>query len=100
MPQFTVNDIETTATNIPGSEGIAIANDGRIFISAEDGWIYLIVPNGEVSQYVKLPGRPLGIAVDRLENLYICDWEAHGVYKVAPNKDVSLFADSDGIHKM
>lgn len=100
MQPISVSDIETIATNIPGAEGIAIANNGRIFIGAEDGWIYLISPNGEVSQYVKLPGRPLGIAIDRQENLYVCDWEAHGIYKVTASGDVSLFADSDGIHKM
>src|SRR4030095_11767489 len=100
MKQFTVSDIETVATDIPGAEGIAIANDGRIFIGAEDGWIYLITLNREVSQYVKLPGRPLGIAIDRQENLYVCDWEAHGVYKVTAGRDVSLFADSDGTRTM
>jgi gluconolactonase len=100
MRQFTVNDIETIATDIPGAEGIAIANDGRIFIGAEDGWVYLITPDGDVSQYVKLPGRPLGIAIDRQENLFVCDWDAHGVYKVTPDKEVSLFADSDGKHRI
>jgi gluconolactonase len=100
MLQFTVNDIETIATDIPSAEGIAVANDGRIFIGAEDGWVYLIAPNGDISQYVKLPGRPLGIAIDRQENLFICDWDAHGVYKVSPSKDVSLFADSDGKHSI
>ena len=100
MNQFDVSDVETIATNIPGAEGIAVANDGRIFIGAEDGWIYLITPNDEVMQYVKLPGRPLGIAMDRQENLFVCDWEAHGVYKVTPNGEVSLFADSDGMYKM
>jgi sugar lactone lactonase YvrE len=96
---FSKEDIETAATNIPGAEGIAIANDGRIFIGAEDGWIYLI-SNDEVTQYVKLPGRPLGIAIDLQENLYVCDWDAHGIYKVTPSCEVSLFADSDGTHKM
>lgn len=96
MQPISVSDIETVATNIPGAEGIAIANDGRIFIAAEDGWIYLLSPNGTVSQYVKLPGRPLGIAIDRRENLYVCDWAAHGVYKVTASGEVSLFADSDG----
>jgi sugar lactone lactonase YvrE len=100
MQPFQVNDIETFATNIPGAEGITIANDGRIFVGAEDGWVYLISPNGDVSQYVKLPGRPLGIAIDRQENLFVCDWDAHGVYKVSPNKEVSLFADSDGKQKI
>lgn len=100
MSQFTVTDIETIATDIPGAEGIAIANDGRIFIGAEDGWIYLITPDGKKSQYVKLPGRPLGIAIDRNENLFVCDCDAHGIYKVTPNKEVSLFADSDGTHKI
>ena len=97
---YIADDIETFATNIPGAEGIAIANDGRIFIGAEDGWIYLISPQGEVSQFIKLPGRPLGIAIDRRANLFVCDWDAHGVYKVAPDGDVALFADSDGRHKM
>lgn len=102
MQPISVSDIETIATDIPGAEGIAIANDGHIFIGAEDGWVYLIAPNGETSQYVKLLGRPLGIAMDRLGNLYVCDWEAHGVHKVSANKEVSLLAeaDSDGIHKM
>jgi gluconolactonase len=96
---FSVNNIETVATNIPGAEGIAIATDGRIFIGAEDGWIYLIA-NDQVTQYAKLPGRPLGIAIDTQENLFVCDWDAHGIYRVTPNCDVSLFADSDGVHKM
>src|SRR5512141_1006187 len=100
MSLLSVEDIETIATDIPGAEGIAIANDGSIFIGAEDGWIYLISPDGNVSQYVKLPGRPLGIAIDRDENLFVCDWDAHGVYKVSPNKEVTLFADSDGKHRI
>src|SRR5512143_4146106 len=100
MQPFQINNIETIATDIPGAEGIAIANDGRIFIGAEDGWIYLISPDGDVSQYVKLPGRPLGIAIDRQENLFVCDWDAHGVYKVSPSKEVSLFDDTDSKHKI
>lgn len=100
MDKFTVEDINVIATDIPGAEGIAVANDGQIFIGAEDGWIYMIDTTGRVSQWVRLPGRPLGIAIDRQENLFICDWDAHGVFKVTPTKEVSLFADSDGIHKM
>src|SRR5690242_8363107 len=98
MRTFSVDSIETIATNIPGAEGIATANDGRIFIGAEDGWIYVISPNGEVSQFVKTPGRPLGIAIDQQGSLFVCDWDAHGVYKVTPTGEVSLFADanSDG----
>ena len=100
MSQFTQSDIETIATNIPGAEGIAISNNGRIFVGAEDGWIYVISLDGEVAQFAKTPGRPLGIALDREANLFVCDWDAHGVYKVTQNGDVSLFADSDGTHKM
>ena len=102
MKTFDVDSIETIATDIPGAEGIAIANDGRIFIGAEDGWVYVISPEGEVSQFAKAPGRPLGIAIDRQGNLFVCDWNAHGVYKVSANGDVSLFADAnaDGLHKM
>jgi sugar lactone lactonase YvrE len=96
MLPLTANDVEIFAPDIPGAEGIAIANDGRIFIGAEDGWIYAISPQGEVSQYVRTPGRPLGIAIDRADNLFVCDWDAHGVYKVTPNREVSLFANAAG----
>lgn len=102
MPAFTVDQIEIFAQGIPGAEGIAIANDGQVFVGAEDGWIYLISSDGVVSQYVKTPGRPLGIAIDRQNNLFVCDWDAHGVYRVTPDRDVFLFADAsaDGKHKM
>lgn len=100
MKTISIDIIETIATNIPGAEGIAVANDGRIFIGAEDGWIYAISPDGEVSQFAKTPGRPLGIAIDKQGNLFVCDWEAHGVYKVTTNREVSLFADSDRRYKM
>jgi gluconolactonase len=53
-----------------------------------------------VSKFAKLAGRPLGIAIDKQGNLFVCDWDAHGVYKVTHHREVSLFADSDGIHKM
>ena len=92
--------IETIATNIPGAEGIAVANDRRIFLGAEDGWIYTISLSGDVSQFAKTPGRPLGIAIDKQGNLFVCDWEAHAVYKVTASGEVSRFADSDGLHKM
>jgi sugar lactone lactonase YvrE len=102
MRTFTVSDIETFAAKIPGAEGIAVANDGRICVGAEDGWIYAISPQGEVSQFAKLPGRPLGIAIDQQGNLFVCDWEAHGVYKVTASAEVSCFADADtdGAHKI
>jgi gluconolactonase len=100
MKTFSMDAIETIATNIPGAEGIAVAKDGRIFIGAEDGWIYVISPNGEVSQFAKTPGRPLGIAIDKQGDLFVCDWDAHGVYKVTASGEVSLFADSDGMHKI
>jgi len=35
MSEFTVNNMETFATDIPGAEGILIANDGCIFVGAE-----------------------------------------------------------------
>lgn len=102
MRQFTVSDIETFTAGIPGAEGIAIANDGRIFVGSEDGWVYVISPEREVSRFTKLPGRPLGIAIDRQDNLFVCDWDAHGLYKVTAAGEVSLVADadSDGAHRM
>ena len=102
MNHFIVSDIETFAINIPGAEGIAIANDGRIFVGAEDGWIYMVSPEDDVSQFTKLPGRPLGIAIDRQNNLFVCDWDTHGVYRVTATGEVSLFAEaaSDGTHQM
>ena len=100
MKAFSIDSIETIATDIPGAEGIAVANDGWIFIGAEDGWVYVISPGGAASQFAKTPGRPLGIAIDRQENLFVCDWEAHGVYKITPDREISCFADSDGTYQI
>ena len=91
---FGPKDIETFAEGIPGAEGLAVANDGRVWVGAEDGWVYAISPQGEVAQFVKLPGRPLGIAIDREDNLFICDWDLNALYKANPKDEISLFADN------
>jgi sugar lactone lactonase YvrE len=102
MKVFSTDNVETIAMDLPGAEGIAVANDGQIFVGAEDGWIYVLSPNGEVTKFAKTPGRPLGIAIDRQRNLFVCDWDAHGVYKINTRGEVSLFADADtdGMYKM
>jgi sugar lactone lactonase YvrE len=100
MALYSSTDIKIIASDIPGAEGIAIANDGRIFIGAEDGWVYSISPEEVVSRHVKLPGRPLGISIDRNVNLFVCDWEAHAVFKIRHDGEIALLADSDGEHRM
>ena len=102
LQRYSVSDIEIFMENLPGAEGIAIANDGQIFVSAEDGWIYTISSDGEASQFVKMSGRPLGIAIDKQGDLFVCDWDAHGLYKVSSNKEISCVADmsTDRTHKM
>jgi len=52
MTPYTVKDIETFAENIPGAEGLAIANDGRVLAEHHPG-----IESGLVSQEI---GHSLG----------------------------------------
>lgn len=81
-----------------GPEGIACANDGSIYVGSGDGWIYRVSSEGQVEPFANIGGRPLGIAIDRNGELFICGINA--VYRVTTSGQVSIFAQAAGKHHM
>lgn len=83
-----------------GPEGIAYANDGNIYVGCGDGWIYFVSLEGKVVPFANTGGRPLGIAMDRNGELFVCDMNARLVHRVTKSGKVSVFAQAAGEHQM
>lgn len=83
-----------------GPEGIVLGNDGLLYVSSGDGWIYSISESREAAPFAKTGGRPLGMALDKSNNLFVCEMSAGAVYLISSQAEVSLFADRAGSRKM
>ncbi len=83
-----------------GPEGIVQAIDGILFVSSGDGWIYTISKTREVKRFAKTGGRPLGLAFDRDENLYVCEAESGMICKITATGKVSTFSEGTSKQKM
>lgn len=84
----------------PKCEDIAIDDQGNVFASADDGRI--IVFNADFSKQRTLAntgGRPLGMAIDALNNIFVAD--AHkGILMITPKGKVKVLTDSYQGRKM
>ncbi len=96
----------TVVRNIPkgpgdfdGPEGITAGQDGWLYVSSGDGWIYRI-KDSDTEPYAEVGGRPLGIAFDLQQNLIVCESESGSVLSLSPKGEVSLIADRVGHRKI
>ena len=76
-----------------GPEGIVQGLDGKIYVGSGDGWIYTLSKSGVVKPYVEVGGRPLGLAIDREDNLLVCDMKRSAIVRVSPDLRTSVVAD-------
>jgi sugar lactone lactonase YvrE len=93
--QFSLDQVTSAATGFHGPEGVVVDRDGNVYGGGLDGVIRKLSPDGRVSEFARTGGRPAGMAMDRDGNLFVCvpHQTRAGVYKVAPNGNVELFAD-------
>ncbi|MBM3885906.1 MAG: SMP-30/gluconolactonase/LRE family protein [Gemmatimonadetes bacterium] len=82
-----------TAWHIDHAEGIAIDADGWVWVGGEEGQVYRGRLDGEPDVIATLPGRVLGIAIDRDGNAFIADMTGPGIYRVTPDGAVDLVSD-------
>jgi gluconolactonase len=79
-----LEQLEMFAEGLDHPEGIAIAQDGRIFVGGEAGQIYLIEGDEPPREVANTGGFVLGIAADADRRLYVCDEARHCVLLVDP----------------
>lgn len=78
---------------IEGPEDIIIDSQDRIYAGTRQGWIVRTAPPyDKVEIFARIGGRPLGLAMDASENLYVCV-AGMGLYMVAPDGKISRLAD-------
>ncbi|OJX75145.1 MAG: ABC transporter permease [Mesorhizobium sp. 65-26] len=78
---------------IEGPEDIVIDSRDWIYAGTRQGWIVRSAPPyDEVEIFARIGGRPLGLAMDAEENIYVCV-AGMGLYMVAPDGTTSRLAD-------
>ena len=90
-----LKDVEVLALGlVDGPEDVVLDRQGRLYTGMRHGWIYRFSgPNFEHREMLAdIGGRPLGLAMDRDDNLIVCV-AAMGLYGVRP--DGSTFKLSD-----
>lgn len=94
---YQISEARVFATGLDHPEGVAVGRDGAVYAGGEAGQIYKISADGKTVETVaNTGGFCLGITLDREENIYVCDCDKRGVFKVTQSGQVSVFADSAG----
>ncbi len=78
---------------IYGPEEVALDSRGRIYTGTRDGKIMRLCPDGKLDIFAETKGRPLGIQLDKNENLIVCDSYA-GLLSIDPKGNIKVLASS------
>jgi sugar lactone lactonase YvrE len=72
--------------------GLALDATGNLYVSSRnDGAVYRLSTDGELSTYAEGMGVATGIAFDELGNLYVGD-RSGTIFKIAPDRQIFVFA--------
>jgi sugar lactone lactonase YvrE len=83
--------IQTVWHGVDHPEGVAVANDGVVWCGGEEGQIYRAQLRDQPRELCRLPGRPLGFAIDPSGDAYCCVYlDACGLYRLSQNGDYVL----------
>lgn len=90
----TNNKLETFQTlslnGLHGPEAVIANAVGDLYVSTHEGWIIRWLEGQDTFQkWVKVPGRPLGIAFDAQNNLWVAD-AYKGLVKITPEGQLSI----------
>ena len=78
---------------IHGPEEVALDSRGRIYTGTRDGKIMRLWPDGKLEIFTETKGRPLGIQLDKNENLIVCD-SYEGLLSIDPKGNIKVLASS------
>ena len=96
---YPVSRVRRLVEGLDHPECVAVARDGTVYAGGEAGQVYRISADGKnVEEFANTGGFCLGLALDRDENIYVCDLRKQALLKVTQRGAVSLVADFvDGV---
>jgi gluconolactonase len=83
------------ASGLDHPEGLALAPDGTIWAGGEEGQVYVVTPEGRVTEHARTGGFSGGLAFDRSGTCFVCNSPGR-VVRVEPDGRWEVFADSVG----
>ena len=97
MAVFSLSQLEMVHPDLHKPEGVAIDVDGNACCGgSDDGIIRKISPDGEVTEIADTEGHPLGVTLDRDNNILVCDPGVGALLKITQAGVISTFADHVG----
>ncbi|MBI3950218.1 MAG: SMP-30/gluconolactonase/LRE family protein, partial [Acidobacteria bacterium] len=98
MAAYSADAIEIFGKGVLEAEGVLIDKEGNAYGGGtSNGVIYKVSPEGVVSEIATIPNSmPLGIAMDRKNNLVFCDARRQAVMRLTPSGQVSMMTDRVG----
>jgi gluconolactonase len=96
---YPVSEVRVLVNGLDHPECVAVGRDGTLYAGGERGQVYRISPDGKnVKEFANTGGFCLGLALDRDENIFVCDLRKQALMKVTQRGAVSLLADAvDGV---
>jgi len=92
---YPLSEVRRFVGGLDHPEGVAVGRDGTVYAGGEAGQVYRISPEGKHVETIACTGGfCLGVALDREENIYICDFGKRAVLRVTQKGKVEVFADS------
>ncbi len=84
--------VQPLSSEIMNPTGLVMAPWGELLVSARnDGTVFAVSPNGDVSPYAEGMGVATGMAMDAEQNLYVGD-RTGTIFKIAPDRQIFVFA--------
>jgi gluconolactonase len=98
MAIIATSDVEIFGQGVLNAEGVVADNDGNIYGGGRKGTMYKVSPDGQVSEFARLPegSIPNGVTMDRNGDIVYCDLGKQAMMRVSPGGKVSMIADEVG----
>ena len=87
-------DFRILASDVRGPEGPAIDSEGRLhLVSAEDGAIFRVSTDGDLSQVAHTGGRPNGLVFNSSGDMFVADAALKAVLKIDNAGNTEVFVE-------
>lgn len=86
--------VQKLAVGLDHPEGVAVLSTGEVVAGGEAGQLYLIGPDGAVTEVGSTGGFMLGLCVDAADNVFVADAGSGAVWTWSKGADLARFSPS------